>query len=283
MLVDAGKIGLTRFNLCDDTFNEDKQKVYDLAEIVSTLDYQPLFVGYNRMDLMMRFPDTVEVLDQAGFHGHFFGIETFNYEASKVYRKTVKRDQAFAFLESIRDNKPHWYITGSFIIGSHPETFTEARANLIELAEKDLVSAVLMSPLMVYPNSTHMPDHVISDFGKNPEKYGITPRPRKKDFIFSDYMSPAGSFSVVQTKTEKIKNAVRKAGMTVLGPWGAATYQTMVLDLFTPEGRSIFKKASKDNPSEIEMVDNYIRPNWTSKHVAQVNNYIRMKMKLVDA
>ncbi len=50
------KYGITHFSCVDDTFNEDDDKIDNLYNAITKLDYVPTIVGYSRFDVMLAKP-----------------------------------------------------------------------------------------------------------------------------------------------------------------------------------------------------------------------------------
>ena len=115
--------GITHFSCVDDTFNEDDDKIDNLYNAVTKLDYVPTIVGYSRFDVMLAKQHQVEKLDKMGFHGHFFGIESLHPVANKKIRKGTDKEKAFEFLRMLKQDYPHWHKCSAYIIGLPEEPF----------------------------------------------------------------------------------------------------------------------------------------------------------------
>jgi hypothetical protein len=167
------RYGITHFSCVDDTFNEDDEKIENLLGAVRQLDYQPTIVGYQRFDVMMAKTEQIAKLDECGFHGHFFGIETLHEQASKVIRKGARKQKAFEVMQHIRDNYPHWHTCSAYIIGLPHEPLSHITEVMQHIAHNKLLSSVQPSPLSLELR----PGNELNDalFSKNPESYGITP------------------------------------------------------------------------------------------------------------
>ncbi len=166
------KYGITRFSVADDTFNEDDQKIFTLQAATKDLPFKPKIVGYNRFDIMMAKPWQAEALDQCGYIGHYFGIETLHPEASKSIRKGIKKERAYQFLEYLRDDFPHWWTSSGYIIGLPYEPSKYTRDTFAEVCERKLLKALIPSPLSLFKPEGYSKAQY-SDFVKNPELYGI--------------------------------------------------------------------------------------------------------------
>jgi hypothetical protein len=82
--------GVTDYIFSDDTYNDSAEKMkifYD--EVFNKLKFKINFTAYLRLDLMMRFPDTVEYLKESGLKSALFGIETFNSNSLKISKTII--------------------------------------------------------------------------------------------------------------------------------------------------------------------------------------------------
>jgi radical SAM superfamily enzyme YgiQ (UPF0313 family) len=79
--------GTTKYFFIDDTVNEDEEKIKNLMIMTQSLPFQIQWVGFNRADLIYAKPHTAQWLLDSGLKSTFFGIESFNREASKIIGK----------------------------------------------------------------------------------------------------------------------------------------------------------------------------------------------------
>ena len=81
------RFGISKYVVSDETFNDRTEKITKFANVVQFLDFNPIFSGYIRADLLTsRVEDRHELL-RMNFLIHFYGIETFNYSTGKIIGK----------------------------------------------------------------------------------------------------------------------------------------------------------------------------------------------------
>ena len=85
--------GIHRYRCSDETFNDSTQKIQKYVDVVQKLDFTPYFVGYIRLDLLISRPEEKELLEAMNFVGHFYGIESFNYDTRKAIKKGMHPDK----------------------------------------------------------------------------------------------------------------------------------------------------------------------------------------------
>lgn len=175
------KYGITNFTSADDTFNEDDIKVTRLHDATRNLPYQPSIGGYNRLDLLMAKPHNMDLLDESGFHGHFFGIETLHREASKLIRKGFKKQEVYNFLSHIKERYPHWHTNASFIVGIPKEPEEHFVSVLNDFRNNRYVTSMMIFQLVDKRDIDHDRDR--SDIFLNPEKYGIQEEHTDEPFL----------------------------------------------------------------------------------------------------
>ena len=78
--------GTTTYTLADDTVNESRDKISDLADIAQSLPFELKWGGFLRLDLLHSY-NNLSVLKDSGFKTCYFGIETFHPQAAKAIGK----------------------------------------------------------------------------------------------------------------------------------------------------------------------------------------------------
>jgi radical SAM superfamily enzyme YgiQ (UPF0313 family) len=169
------KYGLTEYIFCDDTFNDSAEKIkYLYDNVFSNLPFKINFVSYLRLDLLMRYPETVEYLKESGLTSTFFGIETINEKSGKAIGKGVPPKEQFNFLTEIKKTHFKDVLLGSgFMLGlpfDTIETLEETRkffqSNNNPLDHWD-VNPLWLNPLHMSKNKDYY-----SEFDLEYEKYG---------------------------------------------------------------------------------------------------------------
>ena len=121
------KYNIMHYIIVDDTFNDSASKLEMLQDkVFSRLPFKPTFSAYLRLDLMMRFPHTVELLRELGIKSAVFGIETTNHRVAKMIGKGVDPAKQIEFLHKIKSSS--WQdinIFSGFIMGFEGQTKKE--------------------------------------------------------------------------------------------------------------------------------------------------------------
>jgi hypothetical protein len=210
------QFGIKYFTCADDTFNEDDTKLKNLHDVVSNLKFKPTIGGYNRFDLMMAKPEQTQILDEIGFHGHFFGFETFHRDASKLIKKGIQKEKAYSFLKNLKINYPHWFISGAFIVGLPLEPEEHFLEVIEDFRRERFVDSVLVTALSSKKYVENSRDQ--SDFFKNSEKYGLTLIDSKSPFQ-QDWEHSTMNSSRANYLASKILEDNHSLGLNAMCPW----------------------------------------------------------------
>ena len=165
------KYKTTTYVVADDTFNERTDKIETLIRVRDRLKIDLNFVGYNRIDLIARKPEQLNLLKELNFNGMFFGIESLNYPSAKIIGKGIRPEEVVETLHKIKDAfNNRVSITAGFIIGlprETPETFNNWSSMIIK-------DDFPLDSLLFYPLNLAYNTHTESEFLANPTKYGYT-------------------------------------------------------------------------------------------------------------
>lgn len=85
--------GTTNYIIADDTLNDRDSKLEMLAEVVESLDFEPNFASFIRIDLTVSKPKQLSLLSRARVWAHFYGVETFDAAAGKAVSKGMSPDK----------------------------------------------------------------------------------------------------------------------------------------------------------------------------------------------
>ncbi len=130
--------GTTHYHFCDDCFNDTKPKVMEVCNTILSLPFKINWISYARVDLAVKFPETMEIMMESGAKGLSFGIETFNYEAGRAAGKGCPPDKVKQMLVETRQKyKEQCLYHGTFITGLPHETIESQQETIEWLAVND--------------------------------------------------------------------------------------------------------------------------------------------------
>lgn len=118
------KYGIKDYVFADDTYNDSPIKLEELYNnVFSKLPFKINFVTYLRLDLLHRYPYTIDILKESGLKAAFFGIETLNNKAAKIIGKGLDPIKQIDFASSLKQNQfKNINMAASWIYGLPTET-----------------------------------------------------------------------------------------------------------------------------------------------------------------
>lgn len=168
--------GTQFYHFCDDCFNDSPDKVYEICNAISSLDFSIEWISYARVDVGVKFPDTMAAMVESGCSALWFGLETFNYKSGRLAGKAVPPDRVKEALLNWRSLfKNQLLLQASFIVGL-PEETEETQLQTIEWLEKnDVLDFASFGVLGIIDYSTEIDYNSMdyADYSRNPEKYGF--------------------------------------------------------------------------------------------------------------
>ena len=240
------EFGINKYILSDDTFNDSNEKLDRLHKVFTTLPFQLYFSGYCRLDLINAHKYQIELLPEMGMRGAFFGIESFHEKAARTIGKGLSGDTAKKLLYDLKAS--HWKdlvkVQIGLIVGLPHETIEsyQETENWILNEDKCLVEKVITS-ILALRNPKYINSPWVSEFEKNPEKYGFYwPIEQNRDLWFND-QSPIKN-KIKAIKIDKtLSNAIKKA----------VRYNQGGFSMFSNYNRSHFFKNKKSFEDQIKM------------------------------
>jgi radical SAM superfamily enzyme YgiQ (UPF0313 family) len=177
LLYNYEKYNITAYRLLDDTYNDTKEKIDIMLDIVESLPFRPIFWSYIRLDLLAKHPETINKLVRTGIKWMFFGIETLNKKAGTLIGKGFDPDDqvnTIRHIKNIYGDQVHLH--GSFICGLPEESKESINNTMNRLLSGDIpLDSVRYFPLYILKKRYEVWH---SQFGLDLTRYGfreITP------------------------------------------------------------------------------------------------------------
>jgi len=143
------KYGIRYFFAADDTPNETDDKLAILADAVDGLSFKPKITAYSRLDIITGRPQQLELYRRIQFDSLFFGIESFNNNASRLVRKKSDIGSVEQTLKDLRRLCPDTFTVGGIIIGLNGDSESSIRSSLDRVVEQQLLDSVQLYPLSI--------------------------------------------------------------------------------------------------------------------------------------
>lgn len=162
--------GTTKYMISEDTFNDNLDKLKDLEKVVSALPFRIEFVSYIRFDLVMKHPESVDILRNLGIRGAYFGIETFDRDAGRIIGKGWQPEKIKDGLLWWKEQMPDVSTHCSMIVGL-PQDQSDYYET-VEWFARSKIEYWGFTPL--YITNLDKTIHT-SEFSRNYSKYGLEP------------------------------------------------------------------------------------------------------------
>lgn len=178
------QFGVTNYMFADDTYNDSADKVKALYDqVFSKLPFKINFTAYMRLDLMMRFPETVGYLKESGIKSAMFGIETINPKSAKAIGKGMNPMEQMDFVRQIKNNEFKDVIVGSGFILGLPYDTMESCLELEEFLGSEKNPLDLWDPATLTLRSQNLDEKLNprSEFDLEYQKYGYEVYPTGAD------------------------------------------------------------------------------------------------------
>ena len=142
--------GYRAFAFVDDNFTLNPQRVIDLCEEIGKRSLDIHWWCFSRVDTIVKNPEMVSLMYEAGCRSTYIGIESKNQETLDSYNKKISAEISREAISILKDNKIE--MTASFIIGALNEDkeMVEDTLRFAKSLNPNTVSFTILTP---YPGT----------------------------------------------------------------------------------------------------------------------------------
>lgn len=193
--------GIKNYMTTEETFNDRQDKIEKLGKVVKGLDFEPWFTGYIRLDLLIARPDERKHLADMNFYGHYYGVETLNYQTAKAFKKGMHPDK---IKEGLLSLKEYYAQTGkyrgtvSLILGGPHEPVDSMYQTLDWLVANWNEHSVMPYPMYIPIGELAR----TSELTRNYKKYGY----KARDFSFFQEKYPNETYALNRIKNSRFES-----------------------------------------------------------------------------
>ena len=144
------KYGYRALSFVDDNFTLKPERAIKVSEKIIAHGWDLVWAAMTRVDTVVKHPDMVRAMAEAGFSWTFIGFESGNEEMLDAYGKKACTDDARRAIAILKDNNVR--VTGAFILGAVDET-EDMIENTIEFAKELDPTRAQFSLLTPYPGA----------------------------------------------------------------------------------------------------------------------------------
>jgi anaerobic magnesium-protoporphyrin IX monomethyl ester cyclase len=142
--------GYRAFAFVDDNFTLNPQRVIDFCEEICKRGWDIHWWCFSRVDTIVKNPEMVSLMHEAGCRSTYIGIESRNQETLDSYNKKISADISSEAISILKENKIE--MTASFIIGGLNEDrkMVEDTLRFAKSLNPNTVSFTILTP---YPGT----------------------------------------------------------------------------------------------------------------------------------
>lgn len=211
--------GVTEYAFLDDTYNDSREKINLMNEVLSRLDFKISFACYLKPELLVSFPEHVDMLVKQGIKSGEFGVESFHPEARKAFGKGKNLDAMLNAIESMWERSGRKLRTRFFLITGGPHEPVESSLSTLEFCKNaEWIHNVSFNPLKIAKHDLNE-EYNYSLIDQNPEKYGYTiPKTNSEDALHwtNEHTSYLELMDLQNTMQLEIDKWRRPAGFKML-------------------------------------------------------------------
>ena len=216
--------GITNYQVADETLNDRDEKLEKIGRIVKGVNADLNFNAFIRADILFSRPQQLELLAEAGVWGHYYGIESFNYQTAKSVGKGMHPDkikQGLIDTEKYFENRLKKFRgTISLIYGLPFETEESISHGLQWLKNNWNRQSVVAFPLNI--NLTGNKSKIDKDY----EKYGYKIlKEEKRNKLFHRHNFFPNDMVIWENENINTYNAIDLVNRQLQNPWRIDSWQ----------------------------------------------------------
>lgn len=171
------QFGTTYYTFMDDTYNDSMTKLEIMHEVISKLPFKIKFDAFIKPELLVRWPEQVDLLVETGFSGANLGIESYNPDTRAAIKKMVDIEKVIDSINNLKiKSNRQVKIQISLIIGLPYEAEESIWSTREQVINNPNIDAWNFYPLLIH-SKEH--DEYLSPIDRAPEKYGYEIKTKK--------------------------------------------------------------------------------------------------------
>ena len=172
------KFGTTNYWFMDDTYNDSMVKLELMHDVITSLPFKIKFDTYVKPELLVRWPDQIDLLVESGLRGASFGLESYNKQTRQAIQKGADVEKVLDAIGNMKQkSKGQVKVQVNLIVGlphQSEESIRESRERVVTDPNIDLW---YWYPLLIHSKEHH---EYHSPIDRNPEKYGYKVHHQKR-------------------------------------------------------------------------------------------------------
>jgi len=163
--------GTTSYMFLDDTYNDSLYKLEEVGNAVKRLDFDISFSTFLRPELMVKWPEQIDMMIESGLEGGTVGLESLEPTSRSRVKKSSWVEPVLEACSRINKTSG---IHASLIAGLPGDTRATLERDMAYMDTQDVFKSWIWVPLNIHNVEN---SDAASDMDKNPESYGYSVLP----------------------------------------------------------------------------------------------------------
>jgi radical SAM superfamily enzyme YgiQ (UPF0313 family) len=172
------QFGTTNYWFMDDTYNDSMIKLELMHDVITSLPFKINFDTYIKPELLVRWPDQIDLLVESGLRGASFGVESYNKETRQAIQKGADVDKVLDAIGSMKQkSNGQVKVQINLIVGLPHQSEASIRESRERVVADPNIDLWYWYPLLIHSKEHH---EYHSPIDRNPEKYGYKVHHQKR-------------------------------------------------------------------------------------------------------
>ena len=164
------QFGTTNYWFMDDTYNDSMVKLELMHDVITSLPFKINFDTYVKPELLVRWPDQIDLLVESGLRGASFGLESYNKETRQAIQKGADVEKVLDAIASIKQkSKGQVKVQVNLIVGLPHQSEASIRESRERVVADPNIDLWYWYPLLIHSKEHH---EYHSPIDRDPAKFG---------------------------------------------------------------------------------------------------------------
>ena len=262
------QFGTTSYSFMDDTYNDSMVKLELMHDVITNLPFKIKFDTYIKPELLVRWPEQIDLLVETGLRGASLGLESLNNKSRQAVQKGADGEKVLAAISDLKSKSNRTVkIQTNLIVGlphETSETLWQTHKKIINNPDIDWWN---WYALQIHSKDRH---EYHSPIDRDPAKYGYEliedPKLIKNNMVNdnqwivpwrNEHMDSAGAQTMSSVLRDLDQHLIKIAG------WSCGSYASLGVDIddhYAKEDGIIVSLPLDDlKKKKVEIIDNYIQ------------------------
>jgi radical SAM superfamily enzyme YgiQ (UPF0313 family) len=172
------QFGTTNYWFMDDTYNDSMVKLELMHDVITSLPFKINYDTYVKPELLVRWPEQIDLLVESGLRGASFGVESYNKETRQAIQKGADIEKVLDAIANIKQKSAGQVkVQINMIVGLPHQSEESIRASRERVVADPNIDLWYWYPLLIHSKEHH---EYHSPIDRNPEKYGYKVHHQKR-------------------------------------------------------------------------------------------------------